>query len=404
MTDVARTETDWTTIGLMALGFGLVGIDRFMISTLFPVIARDLHLDYGAIGAVTGALAFAWGAAALVMGNRADRLGRRRVLAGALLAFSLLIGASGLATGLASLIFVRIVMGVADGAYTPASIATTIEYAAPRHHGLAIGIQQMMLPVFGLGVAPLVIAGLLHLIDWRWTFLCFAAPGLLVALAVWRRVPDRKGGRVGEDGLADWRMVLRYRNVRLAMAMMLCWLTCLITTSAFLPSYLLDHRGLGFAAMSGVMSAIGLGSAFGTVILASASDRFGRKPVMILSSAGACLALLGFGAVPWGTPTLFALLFTVHFFNNAAITLTVGPLCAETVPASLMATSSGVVIATGELLGGGLAPILAGQVAADFGISHILWLPIAALAIGIILSTFLVETRPRIGVGDEGAS
>ena len=46
------------TVIVLALGFGLVGIDRFLISTLFPTIARDLHLGYGDIGTITGALAY----------------------------------------------------------------------------------------------------------------------------------------------------------------------------------------------------------------------------------------------------------------------------------------------------------------------------------------------------------
>src|ERR1700752_1218256 len=78
------------TVIVLALGFGLVGIDRFLISTLFPTIARDLHLGYGEIGTITGALAVAWGIAALFMGNLSDYVGRRRVLTIALLAFSLM--------------------------------------------------------------------------------------------------------------------------------------------------------------------------------------------------------------------------------------------------------------------------------------------------------------------------
>ena len=96
--NAARTH-EFGAVIVLALGFGLVGIDRFLISTLFPVIARDLHLSYGDIGTITGALAIAWGIAALVMGNMSDHIGRRRVLTGSLIVFSLLIGASGLATG-----------------------------------------------------------------------------------------------------------------------------------------------------------------------------------------------------------------------------------------------------------------------------------------------------------------
>jgi len=176
-------------VAVMALGFGLVGIDRFLISTMFPSIAHDLHLNYADIGTITGALAFAWGISALFMGNMSDRIGRRRVMVGALVLFSLLIGASGLAAGLTGLIAVRIVMGVADGAYTPASITATLEASPPERHGLNIGIQQMMLPLCGLGFAPLLVAALLDVINWRHIFLIFVIPGLALAYAVWRIVP-----------------------------------------------------------------------------------------------------------------------------------------------------------------------------------------------------------------------
>jgi hypothetical protein len=60
-----------------------------------------------------------------------------------------------------------------------------------------------------------------------------------------------------------------------------------------------------------------------------------------------------------------------------------------------MATASGVVIACGEFFGGGLAPILGGRAAEAFGIGHILWLPIGAVAIGLVLGLGLKETLPH---------
>jgi MFS family permease len=128
---------EMTAVSMLSLGFGLVGIDRFLISTLFPVIAADLHLSYSDIGAITGALALAWGISALFMGNLSDRIGRRRVLTVSLIAFSLLIGASGLAAGLMSLIMVRVVMGLADGAYTPVSMPPPWR-PRPRSAGVSI--------------------------------------------------------------------------------------------------------------------------------------------------------------------------------------------------------------------------------------------------------------------------
>ena len=391
------TAQEVKAVAVLALGFGLVGIDRFLIATLFPVIARDLHLSYGDIGTITGALAIAWGAAALFTGNVSDRIGRRVVLVGSLVLFSLLIGASGLATGLLGLVAVRIVMGVADGAYTPTSIAATIEASPPDRHGLNIGIQQMMLPLCGLGFAPLLVGALLHWVDWRFIFLAFVLPGLCLAWAARRVIPaasprtERK-----RSSRQDWMLVLAERNVRLGGGLMLCWLTCLITTSAFMPSYLTDHLKLGFGPMSTVMSSIGIGATAGTLALPWLSDHLGRKPVMIISTLGAFGSLLALASAGGTVGPLFGALFMVHFFNNALITLTVGPLCSESVPAPLMATASGLVIAVGEFFGGGLAPVVVGQVALRFGIEHVLVLPSVAMILGFLLCLFIHETRPRV--------
>ena len=235
---------------ILSLGFGLVGINRFLISTMYPTIARDLHLGYGDIGTITGALALAWGVAALIMGNLSDRIGQRRVLVASLVVFSLLIGASGLAAGLAGLVLVRLVMGFADGAFTPASIAATIQLSPPQRHGRNVGFQQTMLVLFGLGLSPLLVGALLKRgVDWRYIFSLFLVPGLVIAWLTWRIIPAKRPplnlpDRTPQSSFADWRTVIRYGNIRLLMAGMLCWLTCLITTSAFLPSYLLSHLEL----------------------------------------------------------------------------------------------------------------------------------------------------------------
>jgi predicted MFS family arabinose efflux permease len=55
-----------------------------------------------------------------------------------------------------------------------------------------------------------------------------------------------------------------------------------------------------------------------------------------------------------------------------------------------------VVIAVGELFGGGIAPVVGGQVAQRFGIDHILWLPCIMMAIGFLLSLMTRETRPQV--------
>ncbi len=401
MNPIWESGNEKRAVAVLSLGFGLVGVDRFLISTMYPTIARDLHLGYGDIGTITGVLALAWGVAALLMGNLSDHIGQRRVLTGSLVVFSLLIGGSGLAGGLGGLVLVRVIMGFADGAYTPSSIAATIHQSPPERHGRNVGLQQSMLVLFGLGLSPLLVGWLLREgMDWRYIFSLFVVPGLLLAWLTWRIIPDNRKTEISEHGsFSDWRTVLKYRNIRILMGGMLCWLTTLITTSAFLPSYFVDHLGLGTASMGTVMSAIGFGAMVGTILLSAASDRLGRKPVMLACSVLTLGGLILLGKLGPSVPGLFGCLFLIHFGNNTLITMTVGPVAAETVPPGLMATASGVVIATGELLGGGLAPMVGGQLAERFGIEHVLWLPIAMMALGVLLCASLKETRPALRTG-----
>lgn len=172
---------EWKVVTLMALGMGLRGIDRFLIVPIMPVLHKELHLDYQDIGHITGAFAIAMGAAALFAGNLADRIGFRAVVVPAMIALSTLAGVSGLAIGLASMIAVRALMGLAEGAFIPASIVAIIDASKPSRHGFNNGLQQTMPALLGLGLTPIAVTQLLKIVDWRWIFLLVAIPGLIVA-------------------------------------------------------------------------------------------------------------------------------------------------------------------------------------------------------------------------------
>jgi MFS family permease len=120
-----NTAYEWKAVTLLGLGFGLVGLDRWIISPLFPAIAEDLQLNYQDLGNLVGVLGLMWGVFAIFSGRLSDRIGHRRVIIPAIILFSLLSGFSGMAGGIVSLIFVRALMGVMEGAYCPTSFVAT---------------------------------------------------------------------------------------------------------------------------------------------------------------------------------------------------------------------------------------------------------------------------------------
>ena len=68
------TAYEWRAVLLLFLGFGLVGLDRWIIAPLFPTMMRDLKLSYRDLGNAVGSLSLAWGTFSALMGNILGRI------------------------------------------------------------------------------------------------------------------------------------------------------------------------------------------------------------------------------------------------------------------------------------------------------------------------------------------
>jgi MFS family permease len=113
------------------LGFGLVGLDRWIIAPLFPSMMKDLHLNYQDLGNLVGILGVCWGVFAAVMGGVSDKIGRRKVLIPAIFIFSILSGLSGMATGFLSLILIRGIMGRTGDRSAPQALPRPMRPRSP---------------------------------------------------------------------------------------------------------------------------------------------------------------------------------------------------------------------------------------------------------------------------------
>lgn len=397
-----NTRYEFTAVALLALGFGLVGLDRFIILPLFPTMMKDLGLNYQDLGNITAALGMAWGLSSIFMGRLSDRVGRRKVLIISVLVFSLLAGVSGLASGVGALMVIRAVMGISEGAFTPTAIAATAESSHPSRRGLNCGIQQAFLPILGLGLAPILATQLLLVVpSWRWVFAIVSVPGFI--LVVWMYFSLRETREPAPAGTPveshSWLEALRYRNVPLNIFGMFCMLTCLFVISVMMPNYLIDYLHLEPQQMGFVMSAIGLGGFLGQLIMPAISDRIGRKPVVLGSFVATGIFLWLLMSTGNEPVRLFLMLFLTIFFNFSMICMTVGPLTNEAVPAALTSTATGLVVGIGEVFGGGVAPSLAGFIAQHFGIEKTMYLALGAVVIGFVVALLLKETAPARGAG-----
>lgn len=392
---------EWKATLILSIAFGLVGLDRFILPSLFGPMSAELGLNEQHLGQLVGILAVAWGISAVLFGGLSDRLGRRNVLVPAVIFFSLMSWLTGAAMGLMSLLVIRAMMGVAEGAVAPTGVAAVVEASHPNRRGINNGFFQCAIALFGLGLAPIMATQLLEVTSWRNVFLIAGVPGLIAAVFLWKiiREPHQLGGAVAAAAAAPKppvSSIFRHRNIPLSMLALLCAMMGILVLSAFLPSYLLNFLHLESTHMGFVTSAIGFGGAIGQFAIPAASDFLGRRLATVLSFIVAAVFMYFFIHAGAGDNVLlFVLLFGASLFNFGALAILAGPIPAEAAPPGLIATAAGVVIGVGEIFGGGVAPAIAGAVAATHGLDKPLWLTLGGLLAGIVISLFLKETAPR---------
>lgn len=389
------------TVLLLAVGFGLVGLDRWMVAPLFPYMMRDLGLNFQQLGNLIGVLAVAWGAWAIASGPISDRIGRKKILIWTMIAFSLLSSFSGLAAGFGSLMLIRGIMGIAEGAFTPASVAATSEASLPPRRGFNLGFQMSMFSLLGLGAAPILATQLLRVVpSWHWVFMVSAVPGLIVAALCAKTLRDRpRPASVGARRLdrpdVRWRSIFAGRNVVVAIAATLCAMAGIFVIGAMVPTYLVAVLHLDAQSMGFVASALGFGGFIGSFGLSGLSDYIGRKVAAIGAFAVAAVLLFMFARTGADPMRLFVLLFGISMCSIGLLSLLSGPIATEAAPPELVASTIGVISGIGEMFGGGVAPAVAGYIAQNFGLPHVFDFALGGLSLGAFVALALVETAPR---------
>jgi MFS family permease len=413
------TNYEWKAVTLLALGFGLVGLDRWIIAPLFPFMAKDLGLDYQAIGNLVGILGMVWGVFAVVSGRLSDRIGHRRILVPAVLLFSFMSGVSGLANSLSALIAIRGLMGLLEGSYCPTSFAASAVAAHPSRRGLLQGLQQSGFALFGFGLGPIIATQLLAVVpSWRWVFWVVAIPGFLVGVGLWlvlrepaaapaaahREIPadakareDRQSGSAsaGPSEGGGYGRIFRSRNIVLCMLGLACAMSCIFVLGGMLPNYLIDYVHLTPQQMGFVTSALGFGGFVGQFAVPGVSDLLGRRLTAVLTFAAAALGVWGLMHAGPSPISLFMMVFLVSLFSLGAVALITGPIATESAPAGLVSSAIGIVVGSGEIFGGGVAPAIGGAIAQRYGIENIFWMPLVGVALGALVTIGLNETAPR---------
>jgi MFS family permease len=394
------TSYEWKTVALLGIGFGLVGLDRWIIASLFPAMAADLGLPEGEIGRLAGILGILWGVFAIFSGRLSDAIGHRKVLIPAIVLFSLMSGFSGMVHSLVALVWIRAIMGGMEGAYCPTSFTAVAAASRPERRGFNQGLQQSGFALMGFALGPIIATQLLSVVpSWRYVFWICAIPGFIVGIMLYFQLREPKDTQAGAmigatQASGSWLEVLKTPNILVCMLALLCAMACVFVLGAMVPIYLTNALQLGPTDVGLVASALGFGGFIGQFGWPGLSDRFGRKPLAILGFIGATASVWWFANTGAVVLPLFVALFVCSFFCLGNVALITGPIATESAPRGLISSAIGVVVGAGEIFGGGVAPIIAGGVTDRFGLPSALNVALVGVALGIVVCFFLRETAP----------
>ena len=389
----------WWVVALLGAAWGLAYMDRINLSVAAPLLARHFHLTPMDLGEVIAAFSLVYPAAQLAGGSLVDRLGPRRMIIFTVLWFSAFGGLTGMASGLGTLLLVRVLLGAGEGADFPALYKASSSWFAGRESGRASSIWMSAMAL-GPALGAVLTTWLIEAGGWRAPFVAFAALGLLLGLVLIRFL--REGPRRHHPWPGTpwpWRRVLSDYNVWAYGLIYFAFNLAFYGFVGWLPSYLVHGRGLPLAQAGLVTSLPYWAGTVGLLAAGFLSDRWGRRALAAVGYGAAAALLFWVAVAPAG------LMPWVLAMAGFALYLSFAPLAAfmqEVLPYGYLGRGIGISMFVAQL--GSLAgPLLFGYLVQTGGAGG--WrdgfgLMVAGLAAAGILTLTLRRGRRPVLVPD----
>lgn len=182
----------WVPV-LCWLAIVLDGYDAVVLGAVLPSLLEDPGINVtpasatwiasaGLVGMMLGAIA---------MGFLTDRLGRRKLMMGSVLVFSVLTAAAALAPDATTLGLLRFLAGIGLGGCLPTAIATVTEFSRRNRGAHSV---TLLMTGYHVGAVLTALLGIVVLAatwgDWRTMFVLGALPALVLLPLMWHHLPD----------------------------------------------------------------------------------------------------------------------------------------------------------------------------------------------------------------------
>ena len=289
-------------IGLLAAAILLNYIDRGAVGIAAPLMRSDLALSATGFGLAVSAFFWVYAPISLLIGWLCDRWCVYRLLAAGLALWALSTTLIAFAGGLASLIGLRVLLGLGESVTFPGS-AKIIAREAPAANRGTVNALMSAAQAGGPAIGTLAGGTILRAYGWRAIFLVFG-----VATFAWvipwlvASAPFRVHSASARATPYPMRDLVRLPALWFTSATHFCSNYSLYFLLAWLPLYLTKSRGYSIPAMTELVTATYLAQGCSALLFGWASDQWVRagtdegrlrKGLMVGASATIGTCILG---------------------------------------------------------------------------------------------------------------
>ncbi|HYI95055.1 MAG TPA: MFS transporter [Bryobacteraceae bacterium] len=387
----------WGVCVLLFFATTLNYLDRQTLSILAPIMQKEMALDNEDLGWLFSVFYYSYTLAQFAIGGFLDRSHLRWAYGTGVLLWSAAASLTGFATGFASLITFRLLLGVTESVNWPAAMRIVARLLRPHERSLGNGIFTSGTSIGAL-IAPAVILGLAGAFGWRWGFMLVGSLGV-IWFALWviltrgenlnailRGSDEERSATSSSEG---YRNVLASAQFWRVFVVTILVNPCLYFNVSWLPTYFVQQRGFQPGAQLGwILTLIYLGLDLGYLFTGAAvlcltrqGWRLSRARTVVLSVA--TLALVTCGAAPFvGLTSAIALLMIVNFGVGAWISMYL--TMAQEVSTTHVSTAAGLLGGSGSLAGA-ILMWAAGRVTQQTG-SFVV--PMLAVSVAALIALF----------------
>jgi MFS family permease len=183
----------WLVVGMLWFVCFFNYADRQAIFAVFPLIKQQLALTNVQLGVVGAAFMWMYALFGPLAGWLCDRLSRKGLVLGGLIAWSLVTALTAVCHTYGELVICRALSGLGEAVYLPASMSLIGDYHGSVTRSRAMSLHQSS--VYVGSIAGGSISGLVgQYYGWRWSFLLFGFCGLLFGVVIGKLLKEPARG------------------------------------------------------------------------------------------------------------------------------------------------------------------------------------------------------------------